>query len=218
MDGGGFLRLRGRRPASPLRRWELAVLLAVALSALLGARLGKEQDALAQEVIRLHVVANSDSPADQAVKYKVRDALLREGGLCLTGLDRDQALVALERALPRLGQVAADTLAREGAVYPARLTLGPARFPTKSSGQVALPAGEYTALRVELGEAKGQNWWSVVFPPLCLDSVSAPAAQTLAQGGLEEGQAALLTDREGPCRIAFRAIELWEGLKARLAG
>ncbi len=202
-----------KKPADKLKRWELALLLAVAAAALLGARLGKEQDALAQKVIRLHVVANSDSAEDQALKLKVRDAVLQEGALRLTGLDRDQALEALTQALPELGQVAADTVAGEGYDYPVRVTLGEDAFPTKRYQDFALPAGDYTALRVELGEGSGQNWWCVVFPPLCLGSVSETAAETLAESGLTDDQVSLVTGETEGYVVKFRAMELWEGLK-----
>ncbi len=188
-------------------------MLAVAAAALLGARLGKEQDGLAEKVIRLHVVANSDSEEDQALKLKVRDAVLEEGSLRLTGLDRDQAVGALTEALPELGRVAANTVAAEGYDYPVRVTLGPDQFPTKEYADFALPAGEYTALRVELGQGQGQNWWCVVFPPLCLDAVSERTEETLAQSGLTHSQVALVTGETEGYVVKFKAIELWETLK-----
>ncbi len=203
-----------KKPEDKLKRWELALLLAVAAAALLGARLGKEQDALAQKVIRLHVVANSDSAEDQALKLKVRDAVLQEGALRLTGLDRDQALEALAQALPELGRVAADTVAKEGYDYPVRVSLGEDAFPTKRYENFSLPAGDYTALRVELGEGSGQNWWCVVFPPLCLGSVSETAAETLAESGLTEDQVSLVTGETEGYVVKFKAMELWEGLKS----
>lgn len=208
--------LESKKPSDKLRRWELCLLLAVAGAALLGARLGKEQDDLAQKVIRLHVVANSDSEADQALKLKVRDAVLEEGSLQLVGLDRDQAVEALTEALPELGQVAAQTVAAEGYDYPVRVTLGPDQFPTKRYADFALPAGEYTALRVELGQGQGQNWWCVVFPPLCLDAVSESSAETLAQSGLTDSQVALVTGESEGYVVKFKAMELWESFKQSL--
>lgn len=208
--------LEGKKTSDKLKRWELCLLLAVAAAALLGARLGKEQDDLAEKVIRLHVVANSDSEQDQALKLKVRDAVLAEGGLRLTGLDRAQAVDAWTAALPELGRVAADTVAAEGYDYPVRVTLGPDQFPTKRYADFALPAGEYTALRVELGQGQGQNWWCVVFPPLCLDAVSEHSAETLAQSGLTDSQVALVTGETEGYVVKFKAMELWENFKQSL--
>ncbi len=196
-----------------LRRWELARLLGVAVAALVCSGLGKEQDSLADKVIRLHVVANSDDPADQAVKLKVRDAVLEESAPLLEGLSREQGLEALEAALPQIGQAAADTLAENGYSYPVRVSLRDDWFPTKSYTDFALPAGSYTALRVELGEGEGQNWWCVVFPPLCLGSVSETANAALA-GGLDGEELALITGETEGYVVKFKAMELWEQFKA----
>lgn len=197
-----------------LRRWELALLLAVAAAGLVGARLGAEQDALSDQVIRLHVVANSDSPQDQALKLEVRDAVLARCGLSLAGLDRAEALETLERSLPQLGQVAADVVAQKGYAYPVRVSLRRESFPTRDYTDFSLPAGDYIALRVELGAAAGHNWWCVVFPPLCTGSVTQAAAQT----NLTNDQVSLITEESQGYVIRFKAIELWEDLKARLAG
>ena len=196
-----------------LRRWELALLLAVAAAGLVGARLGAEQDALSNQMIRLHVVANSDDPADQALKLKVRDAVLTRCGVYLAGLNRREALGVLEQSLPQLGQVAADTVAREGYDYPVRVSLREESFPTRDYSDFSLPAGTYTALRVELGEASGHNWWCVVFQPLCTGSVTEAAQETSLTGD----QVALITGETEGYVIKFKAIELWENLKAGLS-
>lgn len=196
-----------------LRRWELALLLAVAAAGLLGARLEREQDALADRVIRLHVVANSDSAADQELKGKVRDAVLTRSGIYLAGLDREEALKTLAEHLPQLGQVAADTVAREGYDYPVRVRLEEAAFPTKTYSDFALPAGTYTALRIELGAGQGHNWWCVVYPPLCMGSVT----ETAAQSALTEDQVALITGENEGYVVKFKAMELWDSLKRSLS-
>ena len=199
-----------KRPG--LKRWELALLLAVAAAGLVGARLGAEQDALADQMIRLHVVANSDSADDQALKLKVRDAVLTRCGVYLAGLDRKEARWVLEQSLPQLGRVAADTVALEGYDYPVRVSLREESFPTRDYADFSLPGGTYTALRVELGAASGHNWWCVVFPPLCTGSVT----QTAAQAGLTDGQVALITGESRGYVVKFKAMELWENLKAGL--
>lgn len=212
LEGDGFFMAK-RLKRQGLKRWELALLLAVAAAGLVGARLGTEQDALADEMIRLHVVANSDSEADQALKLKVRDAVLTRCGIYLAGLDREEAMDVLAQSLPQLGKVAADTVAREGYAYPVRLSLRQESFPTRDYTDFSLPAGEYTALRIELGEAAGHNWWCVVFPPLCTGSVTQAAQQT----SLTDGQVALITGETEGYVIKFRAIELWEDIKASLS-
>ena len=208
-----FLTGKRQRPGEGLRRWELALMLAVAMAGLLGVRLGAEQQALSGQMIRLHVVANSDSQADQALKLQVRDAVLEQSAVYTAGLDRQDALEALREALPHLGQIAADTVARAGYRYPVRLSVEEAWFPTKEYQDFALPAGTYTALRVELGEARGKNWWCVVFPPLCLGSVT----QQAAQAGFTQDELGLITGGDEGYVIRFKLMEWWEELKNLLS-
>ena len=203
-----------------LRRWELALLLGLALAALLGARLDGTQGALADKVLRLHVLANSDSQADQALKLRVRDAVLeRAEGLLAGAGDRAEAEALLAARLPDLAAAGADAVGAAGYGYPVTVSLEDSCwFPTRVYEDFALPAGRYTALRVEIGAGAGRNWWCVVFPPLCLGSVSETAEETAAQAGLTEREVALLAGGEGEYQIKFRAVELVEGLRHWLEG
>ena len=195
-----------------LRRWELALLIGVALAALLGARLDGAQAALADRVIRLHVLANSDSAEDQALKLRVRDRILAEAETYLTpGITRDETEELLRAHLYDLAAAGAEVVGAAGCDYPVTASLVHNYwFPTKTYTDFALPAGQYTALRIEIGEGAGQNWWCVVFPPLCLGSVSEPAAQTALQAGLSQDQASLITGEDEGYVVKFRAMELWE--------
>ena len=203
-----------------LRRWELALLLGLALAALLGARLDGAQGALADKVLRLHVLANSDSQADQTLKLRVRDAVLeRAEGLLAGAEDRAAAEALLAARLPDLAAAGADAVGAAGYGYPVTVSLEDSCwFPTRVYEDFALPAGLYTALRVEIGSGAGQNWWCVVFPPLCLGSVTETAAETAAQAGLTEQEVALLSGGEGEYEIKFRAVELVERLRHWLEG
>ena len=203
-----------------LRRWELALLLGLALAALLGARLDGAQGALADKVLRLHVLANSDSQADQALKLRVRDAVLeRAEGLLAGAGDRAEAEALLATHLDGLAAAGADAVGAAGYGYPVTVSLEDSCwFPTRVYEDFALPAGRYTALRVEIGAGAGRNWWCVVFPPLCLGSVSETAEETAAQAGLTEREVALLAGGEGEYQIKFRAVELVEGLRHWLEG
>ena len=203
-----------------LRRWELALLLGLALAALLGTRLDGAQGALADKVLRLHVLANSDSQADQALKLRVRDAVLeRAEGLLAGAEDRAAAEALLAARLPDLAAAGADAVGAAGYGYPVTVSLEDSCwFPTRVYEDFALPAGRYTALRVEIGAGAGRNWWCVVFPPLCLGSVSETAEETAAQAGLTEREVALLAGGEGEYQIKFRAVELVEGLRHWLEG
>jgi len=123
-------------------------------------------------LIRLHVHAHSNSEEDQRLKFLVRDVLLRE----VRSLDFEnvesvtvaQAKVQIERALPRLKQVIAATLEVENAPYGGALAFGVFLFPSRTYGRTSLPAGRYLALNVHLGTGQGENWWCVMYPPLCL--------------------------------------------------
>lgn len=193
-----------------LNRWELALLIGLACAMVWASALGGEQDALAEQVVRLHVVANSDDAADQALKLRVRDAVLEEVTPALKGLDREEALAVLAARLPEIARAAAETVGEEGYGYPVAVSLQEERFPTKRYDGFALPAGEYTALRVQLGEGEGRNWWCVVFPPLCMGSVEETAK-------LDDRDRALITGETEGYVVKFRAMELWEEFKARFA-
>lgn len=191
-----------------LKRWECALLLAFGLFLVMGVWLNAAHAALSGDVLRLHVLANSDSDADQALKLAVRDRVLAEAGTRLSGAaGREDAEAVLAASLEELAQAGAETVAEAGYSYPVTVSLETAWFPTKEYDGFALPAGEYRALRVLIGEGKGHNWWCVVFPPLCLGAVSEPA-QT-AMEALPNSERALITgDGEGYV-LKFKLLELW---------
>ena len=215
MDGDFFM-----TQSKKLRRWELALLLGVALAALLGVWLDRSQTALADQVIRLHVLANSDSEADQALKLKVRDRVLETAEEYFTpGATLEETQAVLTAHLADIAAAGAEQVAEEGYQYPVTVSMEENYwFPTKQYTDFALPAGNYTALRVVIGEGGGQNWWCVVFPPLCLGSVSETAAQTALSGGFSEDQVSLITGEDEGYVVKFKAIELWEEFQHWLAG
>ena len=123
---------------------------------------------IASSVFRLHVIANSDSKEDQDLKYKVRDNLLKYmNKICKDCTSKEEAISLVEKNKDIFKQIALDTIRNEGFSYDVNINIGNFEFPTKNYGDISLPAGLYDALRVEIGEAKGQNWWCVMFPPLC---------------------------------------------------
>lgn len=119
-------------------------------------------------VFRLHVIANSDSQIDQAVKLEVRDAIIEELGDMEGAMDSVQAEAYAASHLQDLVDTANEVLQENGFEYEAEAEIGTFDFPDKTYGDVLFPAGEYRALRIKLGQAQGQNWWCVLFPPLCL--------------------------------------------------
>lgn len=196
---------------------EIALMLALALTLTSGAAALHTQSALADRVVRLHVLANSDSRADQALKLLVRDAVLERATEALRGVkDRDEAQRRLSQLLPELEAAAEAVVAENGCDYDVRAELAETSFPTKTYDGFALPAGEYLALRVLIGAAAGQNWWCVVFPPLCVTAASDVPAAALG-AGLTEDQVALITGADEGYVLKFKTVELWQALKARLA-
>lgn len=175
------------------------------------------QSELADKVIRLHVLANSDSEADQALKLRVRDTVLKRATELLAGAEsRSDAKKRLNAALPELKSAAECTVAETGYAYGVSVELAETAFPTREYDGFSLPAGEYLALRVLIGDAAGKNWWCVVFPPLCTTAAADVPAAALS-AGLSEGEVALITEADEGYVLKFKTVELWEKLKARLA-
>lgn len=203
-----------------LRRWEISLLVGLAFALLAGVWLDGQQAALSDKVIRLHVIANSDLSADQALKLKVRDRILEESGGLFTSVSTVQdAGEVINAALPRLAQAGEDVVRAEGYNYPVKVSLEDnVWFPTKRYTDFALPQGSYTALRVVIGEGAGQNWWCVVFPPLCLGSVTETVEEASAQGALSQDDIALITGEDEGYIVKFKAIELWEDFKGWTEG
>ena len=148
------------RTENRLHAVEAALLLALAVTAMWGAWSLQRQDALAEKTVRLHVIAHSDDPADQELKLLVRDRVLTmTEDVLRAGESTEQAMSALRRALPQLRQAAEEALRGAGCDLPVTALLENAEFPCKSYDGFALPAGEYPALRLVIGEGRGQNWW-----------------------------------------------------------
>ena len=188
---------------------EIALLAGLAVCLLSGGMAMKAQQQVADRMIRLHVLANSDSEADQALKLEVRDAVTERTEILLERVaDRQEAERILRRHLTELEQVAKDTVRAAGYVYDVNVELSMTDFPTKEYDGFSLPAGEYLALRVLIGEAAGQNWWCVVFPPLCTAASSSVAVTALA-AGMDEEQVRLITEENGYI-LKFKTVEFWQ--------
>ena len=186
---------------------------------LCGFWLGEEQAELAGRVIRFHVIANSDSPEDQALKLQVRDAVLSATQeFYPQKASLEEARDALSDHLGELARTGQETVEAAGYDYPVTASLEKCWFPTKEYDGFALPAGEYTALRVVIGAGEGQNWWCVVFPPLCLGSVSETTQETALEAGLTENQVSLMTGEDEGYVVKFKAVELLEQFKGWLEG
>ena len=198
------------------KRISALILIATLALGLLGcAVLQAGQRQLAAKLIRLHVVANSDSDEDQAVKLRVRDAVLQAAQPYVAGPDAEGALAENLGALERAAEKALRSLGRENAVS---VTLQNEAFPTRAYETFSLPAGVYRTLRVTIGAGAGHNWWCVVFPTLCTAASLDELETAAAAGGFSEGEVKLITGAEDGYVLKFRILELLEALKARLRG
>lgn len=169
------------------------------------------QTQLADHVIRLHVLANSDTQADQDLKLQVRDAVLARTDAILADQDSaDQAAALLQAHLDDLAQTAEAEIQAQGYDYPVEVRLEETWFPTRTYENVSLPAGNYLALRVLIGQAEGHNWWCVVFPSLCLTAVTETSLQA---AGLTHDDYQLISEEDQPYQIRFKTVELWQTCK-----
>ena len=200
-------------------RWEAALLMAFAIVLTIGMWASVTQNALADEVLRLHVVANSDSDADQAVKLQVRDAILSAATPYLEGVQGQQeAQRALEPHLGELAQAGAQVLSDAGMDYPITVSISDVWLPTREYTDFALPAGTYRSLQVILGDGAGHNWWCVVYPPLCLGSVSEESVESSASGVLSQDQISLISGQDGEYVLRFKVLEWWDSLVRYVQG
>jgi stage II sporulation protein R len=170
-----------------------------------------------KEILRLHVIACSDDAADQEAKLLVRDAILAAGADIFDGsVTAAQAQESITPRVAALEDVAKNALRKQGLNYNVTITVQPDYFNTRSYEDVTLPAGRYNAVRVLLGEAKGKNWWCVMFPPLCLPA-AAKKNTVRMDALLTQGQLRIV-NANPQFEIRFKIVEIWERFKEKLRG
>ena len=197
----------------PKRFYVAIVILLIAMMALSFLPVHGER-AVYDTVVRLHVLANSDSEADQALKLKVRDAILEASApLVRDCTTQAEAVEALTAHLPELEAAALAVMESEGYSYPVTVLLGEEDYPTRAYESCAFPAGTYVSLRVCIGEAVGQNWWCCLFPPLCLSAATAKEdnEDAFLQVGLTKEQYGIITETENTqYKVRFKILEVLE--------
>ena len=147
----------------------VAVTILLLACVILGSWAQKTQKEIASGVLRLHVLANCDCAVDQHLKISVRNKILEECGYLFRDVSNaKKAIERAENACEKIKKVAERELRKHGFLYPVPVRIEDTRFPTKNYGGIRLPAGRYKALNVRIGSATGQNWWCVLYPPLCL--------------------------------------------------
>lgn len=210
---------------------KIALTLIITVSIVAGILLGSYSEdlnkGLADNLIRLHVVANSDSKADQTLKRDVRDKILEYMEIKLSGSkDVDQTRFIINKNLEGIASLARGEIKRQGWDYDVKVSLGSYPFPTKSYGDIALPAGNYEALRVVIGKGEGANWWCVIFPPLCFvdvthGTVPEPVKENLKKALTKEEYSIVTsadTEDEIPIKIKFKIVEFFQESKIKFNG
>lgn len=184
-----------------LKIWELSLLAALAITLCIGTWAQGRQQAISSSLVRLHIIAVSDEPEEQALKLRVRDSVLEYLTPVLENAqDSTEAREIIRRELGSIRTVAQES--SEGRAV--TVTLGQEYYPTREYGSFSLPAGRYESLRITLGAGEGHNWWCVVFPPLCVSA----AGQDRALDAMNGGDRALITEADG-YELRFRIVELW---------
>lgn len=174
---------------------------------------------IADSVFRLHVIANSDSKEDQELKIQVRDELLSYMNTLAKDCSSKEEVVELAKEhQEEFKQIAEQTIFKNGFSYPVTIEIGDSDFPTKTYGDIALPAGTYEALRVQIGDAKGQNWWCVMFPPLCFVDVSSgvvpdESKEEIKESLNEEEYSLISQTDDNKINFKFKLVEFFQNLR-----
>lgn len=198
-----------------MKKIEAAVLMGLCLTILAGFTYQKEQTEIADRLVRLHVIANSDYADDQQLKLLVRDRVTESVGKLLEGESSIcSAIPVLERSLSKIQADAVQIVRENGYSYPVRVELVQESYNTREYETFTLPAGTYQSLRVILGKGQGKNWWCVVFPPLCFAS-SEEFIDAAEAAGLSKGSIKLITERNEGVILRFKFLEILREIQAR---
>lgn len=171
---------------------------------------------LSDSVFRLHIIANSDSKEDQDLKYIVRDNLIQYmDKLCENCSSKTEVIEIAKNNISNFKQIAENTVKEQGFSYDVNVEIGNFEFPTKSYGDISFPAGYYDALKVKIGNSSGQNWWCVMFPPLCFVNTTTGLVPTESKENLEENLSdegyKIVSDSDNSnIAFKFKIIEFFE--------
>lgn len=181
-------------------------------------------ESLSDNVFRLHVIANSDSKEDQDLKYKVRDKLIEYMKSITSNIENKEEVINIAyNNIENFQKIAEQVIKENGFNYPVKIEIGNFSFPTKTYGDISLPSGFYDALKVEIGNASGQNWWCVMFPPLCFVDVTSGVVPESSKENLEtnlgqEEYDIISNNNESDViEFKFKIVEFFEDLGIKLA-
>lgn len=173
-------------------------------------------------VFRLHVIANSNKEEDQNLKYLVRDKILEYINSISQNYNTKEDIIKLaNNNIEEIKKIAENVVLENGYNYPIKVSIGNFAFPTKTYGDITFPAGFYDALKVEIGEAEGRNWWCVVFPPLCFVDVTSGVVPEDSKETLKENLSSeeydLISENSDNINFKFKIIEMFQTLNMKIA-
>ena len=169
---------------------------------------------ISENFFRLHILANSNSEQDQALKLKVRDKIIEYmNTLSYSGLNKEDVIILTQNNINNFQEIAEKTISDEGYDYNVKIEIGNFYFPTKIYGNISLPAGNYDAIRISIGNAQGENWWCSLFPPLCFIDISSgiisDESENELKTNLSNEEFAIITDDSKTIKLKFKLVELF---------
>ena len=173
---------------------------------------------ISDSIFRLHVIANSNKLEDQNLKYKVRDSVLDYmNSITNNASSKDEIVNTIYTHLNNFKKIAQNTIYKNGYDYPVTVEIGNFEFPKKTYGDISFPKGFYDALRIKIGDANGQNWWCVMFPPLCFIDISSGIvpdnSKEMLKSELTEEEYNLISENNNGANIKFKIVEVLQNLK-----
>lgn len=216
-------RLKVQKQKHEIKRYALLILLLylvfVVIDFSIHTTSAKEiTEGISEKIIRLHVLANSDDEADQALKLKVKDAVVKEfGSVFASAKNKTDAEKLIEDNYHNIRQVALNVIRENGYDYDVHVYLKECMFPTKVYKDLTFPAGMYEALRIDIGTAEGKNWWCVMYPPLCFVDQTYSVVPEDSKKQLEDilttkEYESLLTDQSTKITYRFKIVEIIEDI------
>lgn len=168
---------------------------------------------IADSVFRLHVIANSDSDEDQNLKYIVRDRVIEYMSSISQNASSKEDVIEIAKAnLDKIQAIASQTIRENGYTYSVNVEVGNFSFPSKRYGDITLPPGYYDALRIKIGKAEGQNWWCVMFPPLCFVDVTSGVvpdeSKEIMKENLSKEEFDLISKNSNEVKVKFKIVEV----------
>ena len=199
-----------------MKKLEISLIIGLVITIIVGSftTFAAQCDDVRSSVLRLHILANSDSDEDQQLKLKVRDRLLEVGGEIFENTGSKEEMISLaENNVERLTAAAKEVINENGYDYDVRIEIGETKFDERVYNEVTMPAGIYTAVNVYIGEAAGHNWWCVMFPPMCL-----PAAEESEEldDVLSDEQLDIVENNE-KYEIRLKALEIFDSIKEKVS-